>query len=200
VCAFILYDKTEIELALVSGTKTTKLFFTKIIPIITYTLVPSIIFALMFKSDSYSEIDPEMVTMKSIPEFVPVNYKLLTVISVAVTVMFFFALYSLIRVIARNCYIPILVCFGLSVGLRSFSAAIVAMRVPLTTCLIDPFINSYFIGNSVPNVYAEKFPELASMTNIWTYNRLLFIGLSVVIYLITYLILRREKLHCGIGE
>ena len=200
VCAFILYDRTEIELALVSGTKTTRLFFTKIIPLVTYTLIPSVFFALLFSSDSYGEVDPGRVTLKSIPEFVPVNYKLLTVISLVITVVFFFALYSLIRVITRNCYIPILVCFGLSVGLRSFSAAIVAMRVPLMTCLIDPFINSYFIGNSVPNVYAEKFPELELMTNVWTCNRLLFIGISAAIFFITYLILRREKLHCGIGE
>ena len=138
--------------------------------------------------------------MKAIPEHVPDNYKLLTVVSVVVTVLFFFALYSLIRVATRNCYIPILVCFGLSVGIRSVSAAIVAMRVPLTNCLFDPLINSYFIGNSVPNIYAEKFPELELMTNVWTYNRLLFIGISAAIYFITYLILRREKLHCGIGE
>ena len=200
VCAFILYDKTEIELALVSGTKTTKLFFTKIIPIITYTLIPSIFFGLLFHSDSHSHIDPGMVTMKSIPEYVPDNYKPLTLVSMVITVTFFIALYSLIRVLTRNCYIPILMCFGISVGIRGFSAAIVAMRVPLTNCLFDPLINSYFIGNSVPNAYAEKFPELELMTNVWTYNRLLFIGISAAIFFITYLILRREKLHCGIGE
>ncbi len=200
MCAFILYDRTEIELALVSGTKTTKLFFTKIIPIITYTLIPSIFFGLLFHSDSHSHIDPGMVTMKSIPEYVPDNYKLLTLVSMVITVTFFIALYSLIRVLTRNCYVPILMCFGISVGLRSFSAAIVAMRIPLTTCLIDPFINSYFIGNSVPNIYAEKFSELVSLTSAWTYNRLLFIGISTLLFLITYLILRREKLHCGIGE
>ena len=200
MCAFILYDRTEIELALVSGTKTTKLFFTKIIPIITYTLIPSMFFGLLFHSDSHSHIDPGMVTMKSIPEYVPDNYKLLTLVSMVITVTFFIALYSLIRVLTRNCYVPILMCFGISVGLRSFSAAIVAMRIPLTTCLIDPFINSYFIGNSVPNIYAEKFSELVSLTSAWTYNRLLFIGISALLFLITYLILRREKLHCGIGE
>lgn len=200
VCAFILYDKTEIELALVSGMKTTKLFFTKLAPFVTYTVIPGVAFALMFRSDTQSEVDLGQITMKSIPEYVPENYKLLTVVSVTVTVLFIFALYSLIRVATRNCYIPILVCFGLSVGIRGFSASIVAMRLPMTNCLLDPFINSYFIGNSVPNTYAIKYPELAGMTNMWTYNRLLFIGISALLFFITYLILRREKLHCGIGE
>ncbi len=200
LCAFILYDKTEIELALVSGTRTTTLFFTKLIPLVTYTLIPSVFFALIFRSDTLAEVDPGRVTLKSIPEYVPENYKLLTVISLVITVLFFYGLYSFIRVITRNCYIPLIACFGIGIGLRGFSAAIVAMRTPLTASLFDPFINSYFIGNAVPNVYAEKFPELASMTNIWTYNRLLFVGISALIYLITYLILRREKLHCGIGE
>ncbi len=200
MCAFVLYDRTEIELALVSGTKTTKLFFTKIIPIITYTLIPSIFFGLLFHSESHSHIDPGMVTKKIIPEYVPDNYKLLILVSMVITVTFFIALYSLIRVLTRNCYVPILICFGISVGLKSFSAAIVAMRIPLTNCFFDPFINSYFIGNSVPNIYAEKFSELVSLTSAWTYNRLLFIGISALLFLITYLILRREKLHCGIGE
>ncbi len=200
MCAFILYDKTEIELALVSGTRTTTLFFTKLIPLVAYTLIPSVFFALIFRSDSYAEVDPGRVTLQSIPEYVPTSYKLLTVVSLIITVVFFYGLYSLIRVITRNCYIPVIACFGIGIGLRGFSAAIVAMRAPLTASLFDPFINSYFIGNSVPNVYAEKFPELAAMTNVWTYNRLLFVGISAVIYIATYLILRREKLHCGFGE
>lgn len=200
MCAFVLYDRTEIELALVSGTKTTELFFTKIIPIITYTLIPSLFFSLLFHSSSYSNIDPAIVTMKSIPEYVPGNYKLLILVSMIITVTFFIALYSFIRVLTRNCYVPILVCFGISVGLRSFSAAIVAMRISLTNCFFDPFINSYFIGNSVPNVYAKKFPELSNMMNIWTYNRVFFLCISVILLIVTYLMLRREKLHCSIGE
>lgn len=200
MCAFVLYDRTEIELALVSGTKTTKLFFTKIIPIITYTLIPSMFFALLFHSDSYSRIDPALVTMKSIPEYVPDNYKLLTLVSMVITVTFFISLYSLIRVLTRNCYVPILICFGLSVGFRGFSAAIVAMRIRLTSCFFDPFINSYFIGNSVPNIYAEKYSDLSRMMNVWTYNRLFFVLISVILFFLTYLILRREKLHCSLGE
>lgn len=200
MCAFVLYDRTEIELALVSGTKTTKLFYTKIIPIITYTLIPSMFFCLMFHSKSHSHIDPGMVTMKSIPEYVPDNYKLLTLVSMVITVIFFVSLYSLIRVLTRNCYVPILICFGLSVGFRSFSATIVAMRIRLTSCFFDPFINSYFIGNSVPNIYAEKFSDLSQMMNIWTYNRLFFVLISVILFFLTYLMLRREKLHCSLGE
>lgn len=200
MCSFILYDRTEIELALVSGTKTTTLFFTKITPIITYTLIPSIFFTLIFHSYSYSNIDPGMVTMKYIPEYVPDNYKLLIVVSMIITVTFFIALYSFIRVLTRNCYVPLLMCFGISVGLKSFSASIAAMRIPLTNCYFDPFINSYFIGNSVPNIYAEKYSELSGMMNIWTYNRAFFICMSVILFTATFLLLRREKLHRGFGE
>lgn len=200
VCAFILYDRTEIELALVNGTKTTKLFFLHLIPFVVYTVIPNVAFSFAFSSYTDTELDPAEITMKTIPEFVPANYKLLTAISVAVTVLFFFALYSLIRVIVRNCYISLFICFGLNVGISNFSAGIAAMHLPMTNSLFDPLINSYFIGNTVPNAYAEKYPELAGMANIWTFNRLLILAVSLLIFFITYLILRREKLHCGVGE
>lgn len=200
ICAFILYDKTEIELALVCGTRTSKLFFTKLAPLVTYTVIPHVVFALIFESYTDGEFPSSSVTMRAIPEYVPENYKLLTIISITVTIVFFFALYTLIRVVTRNCYIPMLVCLGLSVTATSFRSLIVSMHIPMRYCLFDPQINGYFLGNTVPNAYAEKFPELELMTNVWTYNRLLFIGISAAIFFITYLILRREKLHCGIGE
>ena len=200
VCSFILYDKTEIELALVNGTKTTKLFFIHLAPFVTYTLIPSVAFAFIFKSSTDGELDPTSVTMQIIPEHVPENYKLLMIVSLVITIVFFYALYSLIRVITRNCYIPILLGFGVSTAVTSFSASIQAMSIPMTASLFDPLINTYFIGNTVPNAYAEKFPELSGMVHMWTYNRLFFVFLSALIYFITYLILRREKLHCGIGE
>lgn len=200
LCAFILYEKTEIELALVSGMGTSRLFFTKLVPLITYTVIPTVAFAFIFKSDTMDELSPGLVTMEKIPEYVPDNYRILTAVSVAVTVLFFFSLYALVRVVTRSSYLPILICFGLAVGIRSFSASIQAMRLPLTYSLFDPFISTYFIGNTVPDTYAEKFPELAVMANAWTYNRVLFAALSLLILFVTHLILRREKLHRGFGE
>lgn len=201
LCAFLLYDRTEIELALVSGTRTSKLFFTKLVPVIVYTAIPMIAFLFIIPGRTQEAVDPTLVVKGSpIPEYVPENYRFYVAVSMLVTLTFFFALYSFIRVVTRNCYIPMLVCFGLGAGINSFSANVLTWHLPLTRCLFDPMIGTYFIGNEVPAVFAEKYPELAGMTNIWTYNRFLFIGISAVIFFITYLILRREKLHCGIGE
>ena len=200
VASFVLYDKNEIELALVNGTKTTKLFFTHLVPFITYTMLPSVIFALIFKSHTDGEFDPSSVTMMSIPEYIPDNYKLLMTVSLVITIVFFYALYSLIRVITRNCFIPMFLGFGLVTVFTGFSAAVQAMKIPMTCSFFDPLINSYFIGDTIPNAYAEKYPELVGMAQIWTYNRLFFVFLSALLFFITYLILRREKLHCGIGE
>ena len=200
VCSFILSEKTEIELALVSGTRTSKLFFSKLIPMIAFTILPTAIFTLLNNSKVYSKLIPELLTIKEIPEHVPENFKLLIIISISVTVIFYFAVYSLIRVITRSCYIPLLVCFGVSVGISNFSAVIRANILSLKWSIADPLINTYFIGNTVPNAYASKFEELSNLTNAWTYNRLLYLCVSGVIFFITYLILRREKLHQGIGE
>ena len=57
VCAFMLHDRTEIELAMVCGTRTSKLFFSKVIPIIAYTVIPCAFFSLVFKSRIDREID-----------------------------------------------------------------------------------------------------------------------------------------------
>ncbi len=200
VCAFMLHDRTEIELAMVCGTRTSKLFFSKVIPMITYTVIPCAFFSLVFKSRIDREIDFSRLKKTVIYDFIPEDYRLCAALSVAVTAIFIFAVYSLIRVITRNCYITMLVGFGTGIAIQSFRNTLGVSHGNLTNCLFDPMINTYFIGNSVPNAYAEKFPELASMANIWTYNRLFFLGLSAVIFLITHLILRYEKLHQGLSE
>ena len=58
--------------------------------------------------------------------------------------------------------------------------------------LMDPFISSYFIGDTIPNQLGIPY--------MWTINRLLFLVLSAVLLLATYLLLRRETLHRHIGE
>lgn len=201
LCSFILSDKTEIELALVSGTPTSKLFFSKLLPIMVYTVIPIVTFLFILPFTPDAEADSSLVNINSpIPEYVPENYLFYVIISILVTYIFFFALYSLVRVLTRNCYLTIFISFASGIGLRSFSAMIVAGRLPLRACLFDPLLGTYFIGNTVPDMYAEKYAELTSMTNMWTQNRVLLIGISAVIFFVTYLILRREKLHCGIGE
>ena len=200
VCAFVLHDRTEIELSLVCGTRMSKLFFSKVIPIIVYTVIPCAFFSLVFKSRTDTAIDLSRLKRNSIYNFIPENYRLCTAISIVVTAIFLFAVYSLIRVITRNCYVTMLVGFGTGVAVSQLGSTLGIHSGSFTNCLFDPMINTYFIGNSVPNAYAEKFPDLSAMTNIWTYNRLLFLGLSLVIFFITHLLLRREKLHQGLSE
>ena len=201
LASFILGDKTEIELALVNGTPTSKLFFSKLIPIMVYTVIPIEIFLFIMPFKTDAEVDVTHVLKdQPIPQYVPENYAFYVAISILVTLIFFFAIFSLIRVITRNCYLAIFLNFAVGVGFDHFRAMILSNNVPLTTCLFDPLLGTYFIGNEVPGVYAEKYTELASMANVWTHNRLLIIGASALIFLITYLILRREKLHTGIGE
>jgi len=201
LCAFILYDKTEIELSLVHGTRTAKLFFSKLVPMMVYTALPIIAFLAIFPGGSTVKINYDLVLKdSSIQEYIPANFKLCIALSVLVTLTFFFALFSFIRVITRNCYITMLTGFGVGIGISGIRGVVCSWKVPFTYCMFDPMIDTYFIGNELPLAYAEKYPDLAGMTNIWTYNRLLFVGVSLLLFFITYLVLRHEKLHCSISE
>ena len=60
-------------------------------------------------------------------------------------------------------------------------------------CLYDPFISNYFMGDTVLTEYYRVGP-------LWTYNRLLFFGLAVVMLVATFFLLRREKLHQGFND
>lgn len=201
LCAFILYDKTEIELSLVHGTRTAKLFFSKLVPMMVYTALPIIAFLAIFPGGSTVKINYDLVLKDStIQEYIPADFKLCIALSVLVTLTFFFALFSFIRVITRNCYITMLTGFGVGIGISGIRGVVCSWKVPFTCCMFDPMIDTYFIGNELPLAYAEKYPDLAGMTNIWTYNRLLFVGVSLLLFFITYLVLRYEKLHCSISE
>ena len=67
-------------------------------------------------------------------------------------------------------------------------------------CIVDPFISSYMLGDIVPNAMAEQYVDLPVLQNAWTYNRLIFLGITVVLLVVTCLLLRREKLHKGFGD
>lgn len=194
-CCFILPNKYEIELSLVCGTSTPKLFFSKAIPVFLYTLIPTYVIIALYKYIPYDgEFKPK------IPIFVPENFKAYAAVSLFVTVFFFFALFCFFRVILRNCYVPIFLCMFVNSYFYNLSKQIQKGITDIRQSLINPFVSSYLLGDAVPNAYAEQVEGMEIMKNAWTYNRIGFFVLGVVLLFVTYLLLRREKLHKGFGD
>ena len=194
--AFLLHDSYEIELGLVCGVKTTKLAFTKAIPIFLYIFVTMLAIILCHRYEPYTSTQYRI----RIAIYVPENYKLYLLVSAFVTVLFFSALFFFLRVLSRNCYVPIGVGLFIWFAFETLNTDVRETNTSITWRLWDPFISNYFIGNTVPNRIAEELPDLSSVANVWTHNRLLFFGLSVALLVATWLLLRREKLHEGLGD
>lgn len=194
-CCFILPNKYEIELSLVCGTSTSKLFFSKALPVFVYTLIPTFIMLALFRYIPYEgDIRPR------IPIFVPENYRIYAAVSLFVTVFFFFALFCFLRVIMRNCYAPIFLCMFANKYFYDLSKQIQKGAEDIRKSLVNPFISNYILGDTVPNAYVEQMEGMEIMRNAWTYNRIGFFVLGVVLLVVTYLLLRREKLHKGFGD
>ena len=197
--SFLLYNNYEIELALINGVTTMKLMLCKFFATVVATVLP--IFAVILPVQAkYYFAPPEEIT---IPIYVPENFKLYLLLSAFVTTLFFASLFLLLRVVLRNCYAPV----GLAILVFSYfqtrSQNINYLSLPFSQALFDPFITRYLIGDAVANAgftveatgqVVDPFPHL------WTYNRLLFVGLAVVILAVTCILLRREKLHESFGD
>ncbi len=195
--SFLLTSKYEIELGLVNGYGTLKLALTKALPILVYSTAVSFAAVLVYR---YKPFDAETVSKIRIPIYVPDNYKIYLLFSVLVTVIFFSSLYFFIRVIMRNCFLPIipdLLILSLFMGLNE---SVIKGIADIRMCLLDPFVSAYFVGNTVPNEIADKYPEMSLLKNAWTINRLIFFLLSLVLLAATIFLLRREKLHKGVAE
>lgn len=195
IFAFVLPNKYEIELSLICGTSTPKLFFSKVISALLYTAVPAFVCVLLYRYVPY-----EGSGRIRIPLYVPDNFRIYLAVSLAVTILFFLSAYLFIRVVSRNCYVPILLGLCLHFATTSNTDRIRRGLTDIKRSIFDPFISIYFIGDEVPNAIAAKYAELSVLENAWTYNRLIFLGVSVVLLVATYLLLRREKLHCGFGD
>ena len=196
VCSFILPDPYEVELGLVCGVRTTKLAFSKFIPILLYSLISIFIMLIFYR---YKPYDLTLYNLH-IPIFVPENYKIYLAVSFFVTILFFTSLYYFIRVLTRNCYIPIIICLFLQFVLYNQYIEIKKGSSDIKYCLVDPFISGYILSDELPNAFAEQFTDLKYLHNAWTYNRILFFVLSLVLLGAAYLLLRREKLHKGFGD
>lgn len=194
--SFLLTSKYEIELGLVNGYGTLKLALTKALPIFVYSTAVSLAAVLVYR---YKPFDAEAVSKIRIPIYVPDNYKIYLLFSVLVTVIFFSSLYFFIRVIMRNCFLPLIPDLFLVTLSYGLSESIIKGTADIRLSLLDPFITAYFVGNTVPNEIADTYPKMNLLRNVWTFNRLIFLTLSVVFLAATVFLLRREKLHKG-GE
>ena len=194
LAAFILPNKYETELSLTCGMKTAHLFFAKALPLLVYTVLTALAFVLLHRYVPYDGSERAVIGI-----FIPENYKLYLMLSAFVTVLFFFSLICFLRVLSRNCYIPVLVGLGIHLFFQNNCKSI-QYGENIKRCIIDPFISVYILGDTVPENIAAQYPELGVSPHAWTYNRLIFIGISIALLTATYLMLRREKLHRGFGE
>lgn len=194
-CSFTLNNRYEIELSLVCGTSTAKLFFSKVIPIFFYTLTPAFIVLALFKFIPY-----DGTARARIPIFVPENFRVYAAISIFVTVFFFFALMCFLRVISRNCYVTLFPAMFLVVYFSDMSNQIKKGVLDVKLSLVNPFISMYMLGDTVPNAYADQVDGMEIMRNAWTYNRIGFFVVGVILLAMTYILLKSEKLHQGLKE
>ena len=86
IFAFLLPNKFEIELSLTCGMSTSKLFWSKAIPSFIYTAIPAFVFVFLYRYVPYDGKSPWVYAIH-----VPENYRIHMVISMAVTLLFFFS-------------------------------------------------------------------------------------------------------------
>ena len=194
---FLLTNRFEIELGLVNGYCTLKLATMKVIPVYIYSIVTVLMTIPLYQ---YKAFDVESGYSARIPISVPDNHRTYMLISILVTVTFFSSLYFFIRVLMRNCYLPVIPDLLLVTLFFGLNERIIKGYSDIRMSLVDPFISSYFMGNSVPNKIAEKYPEMFLLRNAWTNNRIIFLSFSLLLLVSTVFLLRREKLHRGIGD
>jgi len=193
--SFLLPNRYEIELGLVNGYSTLKLTANKAIPVFVYSIVIAFVTTLLYQ---YKPFDLNVASR--MPIFVPDNHRIYILISFFVTVTFFSSLYLFMRVLMRNCFLPVILDLLFVTLFLGLNERIIKGLSDIRTCLFDPFISDYFVGNNVPNEIAVKYPEMAILKNAWTNNRLIFLTFALLLFTATAFLLRREKLHRGIGD
>ena len=185
--SLILYEPTEIELGLACGIRTARFAYTRFIPCLLYTLIPAVVISALYNYVPRIS-DPDYIGI--IPIYVPGNYRLLLALSTAVTVLFFASLTLFLRVVLRNCFVALSAGLITVIATHSLSTSVSGGVFPLTVSYVDPLITSYFVGNGI----GKLFPQIG-LQSVWTINRVIFFAISVVLLAVTYLLLRRERLH-----
>lgn len=182
--SFLLYENYEIELALVCGVSTVRLMLTKFFSVLFYVIAGySVILFIFYKYIPYENYGDEYIRV-----FVPENFRFYVLFSVVVTVLFYSSIILLVRVITRNCFVPIITGMFCFMGSYYVYPAIIHEEIDISYALIDPHISLYFIGDTVAIEDFGLYP-------IWTCNRLLFLALALIMLTLSVIIMRREKLH-----
>ncbi|MBQ8696852.1 MAG: hypothetical protein IJ519_03940 [Clostridia bacterium] len=188
---FILNNNYEIELSLTCGVSTAKLLFTEYLTTLIYTLLP--LYAVI-ALHQYKEYFPEPADKVVIPIVIPENYKVYMLISVTVTVLFVTSLSVLLRVLMRNCFTPVVLSIFIHELIEHNNIQLHTGKADIRGARYDLYLSNYFLGDGVPESYG-----IEGMEGLWTCNRLIFFGISLMMLFITYLLLRREKLHESYG-
>ena len=194
-CSLLLPNRYEIELSLTCGVKTAKLAFCRLLPVLVDTLAALYVILAFYRYTPYDGRE-----RPHIPIVIPEHMKAYLAVSLFVTTLFFTALYFFFRVLTRNCYIPVVICMFIEAVFGGLCKDIQAGNVALTRCRFDPFISVYMISDKLPNALAEQYADLSVLSHAWTYNRILFFVLALLLFGAAYLVLRREHLHQGFGE
>lgn len=197
--SFLLYDNYEIELALINGVTTMKLMLYKFFASVIATLLPLLAVTAVLRKGYYWYREEEV----TIPIEVPDQYRVYLLISAFVTVLFFASLFLFLRVVLRNCYAPV----GLGILVYSLfltrNSSVHYLSVPFKSALFDPFITRYLIGDKVANegfTVPSTGQIIDAVPHLWTCNRLLFLGIAVILIIVSCLLLRRETLHESFGD
>lgn len=184
--SFLLSNDYEIELGLVCGVRNAKLMLAKFVPIVCYTLLGMATVILLYRYIPFDEMN--LTNFQEVIELlVPSTYRLYMLVSGVVTLVFFAALFLFIRVVCRNVYLPVGIGMFLCAVFDSFNSSIGLGQTDIRFSLVDPFISTYFLGNAAPQQYM--------LGDVWTYNRLLFFTLAILLLAASYAILRRDGLH-----
>lgn len=197
--SFLLYDNYEIELALINGVKTMRLMLGKFFAAFFAVSLPLLGLTAVVQNAVYYHDKNEEI----IPIHVPENFRLYLLLSACVTTLFFASVFLFFRIALRNCYAPVGLALLIHTLFRSRSTDINSLSIGFRNALFDPFLSRYLIGDRLANEgftvpltgeVVDPFPHL------WTYNRLLFFGIAVVLIAVSCLLLRRENLHESFGD
>jgi hypothetical protein len=170
----------------------------KYLPVLIYSFIPASFIYLLHKNVPFSDVSGQYRVR--IPVYVPEDYKVYLIVSLLINILFFASLFLLIRVLTKNCYITVAIGLFISVFFDSFSMGIKGGSTHIGWSLVDPYLSAYFMGDTVPRMYAEQFKDLKYMSHAYTVNRVGFLVVAIILLVSSYFILRKEKLHEGFGE
>ena len=183
--SFLLHDKSSIELALVHGLDTLTLFGMHVLSVLFWMTTA---FGAVVSCYRVEALTDEQQAALALPLILPQTLRFHIFLSVVVSALFFASLVVFLRVLMKNCFVPI---FGVLLTFTLFYERSRALRMSgiraLKGALFDPYISTYVLGDTVPLQYGYGY--------LWSANRLLFFNISLILLVATALILRRERMH-----